>query len=146
MAVVVYEVHSFAENPLFPLQLVPHCPLLRALLLVHKPSKGKGPAHPEGYPGPQPLTSRRWARKKSRFPPGPPGAERRVRTPSAPAAAAAVGRFPLFAVLVLVSDEHLVIYAGVGALEAGVVCLYGIGMVLGGWVRVLHYSHGRHPP
>jgi hypothetical protein len=50
--------------------------------------------------------------------------------------AAAVGGFPLLAVLVYVADEHPAAYAGVGALQAGVVGLYGVVMILGGWVRV----------
>ena len=50
------------------------------------------------------------------------------------AAAATVGGFPLLAVLVLVSNEDEALQAGVGALEAGVVRLYGV-VVLGGWVR-----------
>jgi hypothetical protein len=34
------------------------------------------------------------------------------------------------------AKEHPAVYAGVGALEAGVVCLYGIVVILSGWVRV----------
>ena len=41
----------------------------------------------------------------------------------------------LFAVLVYVADEHPAAHAGVGALEAGVMRLYGVVVVLGGWVR-----------
>jgi hypothetical protein len=46
------------------------------------------------------------------------------------ATAAAVGCFPLFAVLVHVTDEHPAIYAGVGALVLVVAVV-----ILGGWVR-----------
>ena len=51
------------------------------------------------------------------------------------AAAAAVGCFPLLAVLVYVADEHPALKAGAGALEAGVVRLYGVVVLLGRWVR-----------
>src|SRR5918994_115870 len=34
------------------------------------------------------------------------------------------------------AKEHPAVYAGVGALEAGVVSLYGVVLLLGGWVRV----------
>jgi DNA-binding XRE family transcriptional regulator len=34
------------------------------------------------------------------------------------------------------ANEHPAVHAGVGALEAGVVCLYGIVLILSGWVRV----------
>ena len=53
------------------------------------------------------------------------------------AAAASVGRLPLLAVFVDVADEHPALYAGVGAqaLETGVVCLYGVVVILGRWVR-----------
>jgi hypothetical protein len=34
------------------------------------------------------------------------------------------------------AKEHPAIHAGVGALEVGVVSLYGVVMILGGWVRV----------
>src|SRR5215210_524289 len=52
------------------------------------------------------------------------------------AAAAAVGCFPLLAVLVYVADEYPAAHADVGALalEAGVVRLYGV-VILGRWVR-----------
>jgi len=33
------------------------------------------------------------------------------------------------------ANEHPAIYAGVGALEAGVVRLYSIVVIVGGWVR-----------
>ena len=56
----------------------------------------------------------------------------------ASAAAAAVGSFPLLAMLVDVADEHPAIYAGVRAqaLESRVVGLYGVVVILGGWMRV----------
>jgi len=41
-------------------------------------------------------------------------------------------------------DDALV--AGVGALQASVMRLYGVVMILDGWVRVVRYSHGRQPP
>jgi hypothetical protein len=41
--------------------------------------------------------------------------------------------------LVYVADEYPAAYTGVGALEAGVMRLYGVVVILGGWVR---YSHG----
>ena len=34
------------------------------------------------------------------------------------------------------AKEHPAVHAGVGALEAGVVRLYGIVVILGGWVRI----------
>jgi hypothetical protein len=51
--------------------------------------------------------------------------------------AAAVGGFPLLAVLVYVADEHPAAYAGVGAqaLKASVVSFYGVVVILGGGVR-----------
>src|ERR687897_822550 len=33
------------------------------------------------------------------------------------------------------AKEHPAVHAGVGALEAGVVCLYGVVVLLGRWVR-----------
>jgi hypothetical protein len=33
------------------------------------------------------------------------------------------------------AKEHPAVHAGVGALEAGVMRLYGVVMILGGWVR-----------
>jgi hypothetical protein len=47
----------------------------------------------------------------------------------------------LLAVIVYVADEHPALYASVGPLEAGVMGLYGVVVVLGGWVRVVRYSH-----
>ena len=57
----------------------------------------------------------------------------------ASATAAPVGRFPLLTVLVNVANEYTAIYARVGAqaLEAGVVRLYSVVVLLGGWVRVV---------
>jgi hypothetical protein len=54
------------------------------------------------------------------------------------AAATAVGGFSLFAVLVYVADEYPAAYAGMGtqALQTGVVRLYSVVVILGGWVRV----------
>src|SRR5215218_4456659 len=52
------------------------------------------------------------------------------------ATAAAVGGFPLLTIVVYVADEYPAIYAGAGTLKAGVVCLYGVVLILGGWVRV----------
>jgi hypothetical protein len=47
------------------------------------------------------------------------------------------------------AKEHPAIHAGVGALEAGVVRLYGIVVILSGWVRVgcarLFGVHSLHP-
>jgi hypothetical protein len=44
------------------------------------------------------------------------------------------------------AKEHPAAYAGVGALEAGVVGLYGVVLILGGWVRgcarLLCAAHG----
>jgi hypothetical protein len=34
------------------------------------------------------------------------------------------------------ANEHPAVHAGVGALEAGVVRLYGVVVIIGGWVRV----------
>jgi hypothetical protein len=44
------------------------------------------------------------------------------------------------------TDVDHAIVAGVGALKAGVVRLYGIVVLVGGWVRIVRYSHGRQPP
>jgi hypothetical protein len=54
------------------------------------------------------------------------------------AAAAAVGGFPLLAVLVYVADEYPTFDAGVGAqaLKTGVVRLYSVVVLLGRWVRL----------
>src|SRR5215210_3560989 len=79
---------------------------------VHSSSKVRGPRRPEGYPRPYYL---------SRF---------------FGAAAAAVGGFPLLAVLVDVSDEHPAQVPGAGTLEAGVVRLHGVVVLLSRWVRV----------
>src|SRR5215211_3344595 len=54
----------------------------------------------------------------------------------ASAATAAVSSFPLFAVLVYVADEYPAVVAGVGALKARVVSLYGVVLLLDRWVRV----------
>ena len=56
----------------------------------------------------------------------------------ASATAARVGGFPFLTVLVIVANEYTAIYARVGtqALEAGVVRLYSVVLILGGWVRV----------
>jgi hypothetical protein len=43
------------------------------------------------------------------------------------------------------AKEHPAVYAGVGALEADVVRLYGVVVILG-WVRVVRYSHGVNLP
>ena len=74
------------------------------------PPLGSGPGHPEGYPDPCRLSTTLAA----------------IR-----AAAAAVGGFPLLAVLVDVADEHPAVYAGVGALG-----LVVAGRFFGRWVRV----------
>src|SRR5215204_928902 len=52
------------------------------------------------------------------------------------AAAAPVGGFPLLAVLVYVANKHPIIYAGAGTLQASVVRLYGVVVIVSGWVRV----------
>src|SRR5215203_4540764 len=54
------------------------------------------------------------------------------------AAKAPVGCFPLLSALVHVADEHPAACAGVGpqAIEAGVVRLYSVVVILGGWVHV----------
>jgi hypothetical protein len=49
------------------------------------------------------------------------------------------------------SKEHPAVYAGVGALEAGVMSLYGVVVILGRWVRGLRCrltiaAHGVTPP
>src|SRR5215218_4465444 len=49
--------------------------------------------------------------------------------------------FPVFADNEM-TDEDSAIVAGVGALQAGVVHLYGVVVILGAWVRVVRYSHG----
>jgi hypothetical protein len=51
------------------------------------------------------------------------------------AATARVGGFPLLAILVYVADEYPAANACVGALEAGIVRLYGVVVILDGWVR-----------
>jgi hypothetical protein len=53
----------------------------------------------------------------------------------ATAATTPVGGFSLLAVFVYVADEHPALVAGVGPPEAGVVRLYGVVLMLGGWVR-----------
>jgi hypothetical protein len=78
-------------------------------------SESLRPGHPEGYPGPCPLSTALAA----------------IR-----AAAAWVGGFPLLAVLVYVADEYPAFDAGTGTLQAGVVSLYGVVVLLGRWVRV----------
>src|SRR5215208_8172542 len=45
-------------------------------------------------------------------------------------------------VLDKVPDVDDAIVAGVGALQASVVRLYGVVVILGAWVRVVRYSHG----
>jgi hypothetical protein len=52
------------------------------------------------------------------------------------AAPALVGGFSLLAVLVYVADEHPALKAGAGTLQTGVVSLYGVVVILSGWVRV----------
>jgi hypothetical protein len=52
----------------------------------------------------------------------------------------------LLTVLVYVTDENPAFEAGAGALEAGVMRLYSVVVVLGRWVRIVRYSHGRQPP
>ena len=52
------------------------------------------------------------------------------------ATAAPVGDFPLFTILVYVADEYPAFEAGAGTLQTSVVCLYGVVVILGGWVRV----------
>jgi hypothetical protein len=51
------------------------------------------------------------------------------------AAATAVGDFPLLAILVYVADEYPAAYTCVGAFQAGVMRLYGVVVILGGWMR-----------
>jgi hypothetical protein len=58
-----------------------------------------------------------------------------VSRPTYVAAPAAVGCFPLLAVFVYVADEHPAFYTGARTLEAGAVRLYGVVLMLGGWVR-----------
>jgi hypothetical protein len=43
------------------------------------------------------------------------------------------------------ANEHPAVHAGTGALEAGVVRLYGVVVILGGWVRLGYttLSYGR---
>jgi hypothetical protein len=55
-----------------------------------------------------------------------------------------LGLFTGTGVLDKVSDEDDALVAGVGAqpLKAGVVRLYGVVVIFGGWVRVVRYSHG----
>ena len=52
------------------------------------------------------------------------------------ATTARVGGFPLLTVLVYVADEYPAVHAGVGTLQASVVRLYGVVVILGGWVCV----------
>jgi hypothetical protein len=52
------------------------------------------------------------------------------------ATTARVGGFPLLTVLVYVADEYPAVHAGVGTLQASVVRLYGVVVILNGWVRV----------
>jgi hypothetical protein len=49
---------------------------------------------------------------------------------------AGVGDFSLLAVLVHVANEYPTLKTRAGTLKAGVVRLYGVVMLLGGWVRV----------
>jgi hypothetical protein len=55
-------------------------------------------------------------------------------------------RFAGTGVLDKVSDVDDALVTSVGALEAGVMRLYGVVVTLGRWVRVVRYSHGRQPP
>jgi hypothetical protein len=50
--------------------------------------------------------------------------------------------FACTGVLDKVPDVDDAIGADVGALEAGVMRLYGVVVILGGWVRIVRYSHG----
>jgi hypothetical protein len=52
------------------------------------------------------------------------------------ATTAAVGGFPLLAVLVYVADEHPAFHTGTRTLQTSVVCLYSVVLLLNGWVRV----------
>ena len=52
------------------------------------------------------------------------------------AAPTRVGGFRLLAMLVYVADEYSTLETRAGTLKASVVCLYGIVLILGGWVRV----------
>jgi hypothetical protein len=52
------------------------------------------------------------------------------------AATAPVGGFPLLAVLVYVANEHPAFEAGTRTLQTSVVCLYGVVLLLNGWMRV----------
>jgi hypothetical protein len=52
------------------------------------------------------------------------------------ATTADVGGFSLLAVLVYVADENPPVYAGTQTLQASVVCLYGVVVIVSGWVRV----------
>jgi hypothetical protein len=49
---------------------------------------------------------------------------------------AAIGGFSLLAVLVYVADEHPTFETGAWPLEASVVRLYGVVVIVSGWVRV----------
>jgi hypothetical protein len=81
--------------------------------MVHLlPPKSRGPRHPEGYPGPITYLASFFR-----------------------AAATAVGDFPLLAILVYVADEYPAAYTCVGAFQAGVMRLYGVVVILGGWMR-----------
>src|SRR5215208_4197368 len=71
--------------------------------------------HPEAYPGP---------------------CYRSTALAAIRAAAAPVGGFPLLAIVVYVANKHPTIYAGAGTLQASVVRLYGVVVILGGWLRV----------
>ena len=65
------------------------------------------------------------------------------------AAAAGVAGFSLLVVLVYVADEYPAFKAGAGPLEASVVSLYGVVVILSGWVRLgcarLLYGHEAPP-
>jgi hypothetical protein len=50
------------------------------------------------------------------------------------ATATPVGGLSLLAVLIHVADKHPAAYAGVGALQASVVRLYGVVVIVSGWV------------
>jgi hypothetical protein len=106
---------------------------------------GRGSVSISGGGSGRPLSYRGTEPPLSSIPLPEAGTPRRMPQPAPPpirlglsairAAATAVGGFPLFAVLVLIADEHPTIYACAGTLEAGVVGLYGVVVLLGRWGR-----------
>jgi hypothetical protein len=106
---------------------------------------GRGSVSISGGGSGRPLSYRGTEPPRSSIPLPEAGTPRRMPQPAPPpiglglsairAAAAAVGGFPLFAVLVLVGNEDPALYAGVGALEADVMRLYRVVVLFGRWVR-----------